>query len=122
QSFASGHCRRQCKVETARAGAHGNEQSRIGCRVHSVRYTRRFATEEKNIPLAKFAVRIGLGSARRHEEEPAALAAAVRVEAVPGNVTGEGGHFQIVHAGALEGAVGHVEPGGLDDVDTEAKA
>ena len=37
-------------------------------------------------------------------------------------MAGEGRHFEIVHAGAPEVAVGDVEAGGLDDVDGDAEA
>ena len=43
-------------------------------------------------------------------------------EAPPALVPGEGRLLEVVHAGPFEGAVGHVEAGRLDYVDSDAQA
>ena len=73
-------------------------------------------------PSAKANSRVGQRRLGREQNEPPAFAAPPVLEAREVEVAGERRHFEIVHAGPLQRAVGQVEAGRLDDVDGDAEA
>ncbi len=122
RGFAGGHGDGQRNVETAAATLHRDQKPRVGPVVDMVRHAGRFTAEEKHVPIRIGEVRVGQGGFGREEHKPAALAAPPLLEAVEVDMPGERRHFEIVHAGPPEVAVGEVETGRLDDVDGDAEA
>src|SRR5687768_7264118 len=120
--LAGGHGRGKRDVEAAAAALHRDEQPRVGPVLNTVRHAGRFTAEEKYVPIRIGEVRVGQGGFGREEEQPASLALPPILEAVEVDMPGQGRHFEIVHAGTPEVAVGDVETGGLDDVDGDTEA
>ena len=86
------------------------------------RHASRFAPEQDDVAGLEVEIRkrdraVGLG-----KDEAMAMLAPPLVEGRKGIVPGNGGAFEIVHAGAAEMPVRHVEGGRLDDIDGEAEA
>jgi hypothetical protein len=122
RGFAGGHGDGQRDIETAAATLHRDQKPRVGPVVDMVRHAGRFTAEEKYIPIRIGEIRIGQGSPGREKQQPAALSEPPLLEAVEIDVPCQGRHFEIVHAGPPEVAVGEVETGRLDDVDGDAEA
>jgi hypothetical protein len=122
QRFANGHGRRQRDIEATAATLHRDQQPCIGTVADMVRDARRFTTEEQNVAIDIVEIAIGQGGVGRKQQQPALLVQAPFLEAVEVDMPGKGRHFEIVHAGALQVAVGEVEAGRLDDVDGDAEA
>jgi len=120
--FAGGHGGGECDVEAAATAFHWNQKARVGVVVDMVRYAGRFAAEEQYVAVSVREVRVGNRGLCRKQHKPAVFAEAPLLKAIEVNMAGEGRHFEIVHAGAPEVAVGDVEAGGLDDVDGDSQA
>lgn len=120
--FAGSHGRRKREIEAAGAGAHRDRKPRVGSIVHMVWHPGGFAPEEQDVVRREVKVGVGCRRLRAEKHQPAALPGPPRRETFPGNVTGQGGHLQIVHPRTFERSVGHVEAGRLDDVDGEVQA
>lgn len=120
--FAGGHGGGEGDVEAATATAHRDQKPRVGPVVDMARHAGRFTAEEKYVAIRIGEIRVGQGGSRREEDEPAALGSPPLLEAIEVDMPGQGRHFEIVHAGPPEVAVGEVEAGRLDDVDREAEA
>ena len=120
--FAQSHRGRERDVEAPASAFHWNEKPGVGGGADMVRHARRFTAEEQDVAILEGEFRVGQGGAGREQDKPAVLAAPPLLEAVEINVAGKGRHFEIVHAGAPEIAVGEIESGRLDDVDRDAEA
>lgn len=120
--LAGSHGGGEREVEAAAAARHGDQKAGIGPLVNMVRHAGRFAAEKKYIPIRIGKIRVGGRSRRREQKQAAAPARPPLLEAVEVHVPGKRRHFEVVHAGAPEVAVGEVEAGGLDDVDGDAEA
>ena len=120
--FSNGHGGGKRDVEAAAAASHRDEKPRVRRVLDMVWHAGRFTAEEKYIPIRIDEVGVGQGGSGREEEQPASLASPPLLEAVEVDMPVQGRHFEIIHAGAPEIAVGEVEAGGLDDVDCEAEA
>ena len=114
--FAGGHGGGECDVEAAATAFHWNQKARVGVVVDVVRHAGEFAAEKQYVTVSVDEIRVRHRGLCRKQYEPAAFAEPPLLEAVEVDVAGEGRHFEIVHAGAPEVAVGDVEAGGLDDV------
>jgi hypothetical protein len=120
--LAGGHGSGERDIEAAAAALHRNEKPRVRPVVDMVRHAGRFTAEEKYVPIRIGEIRVGQSGPGREEEQPASLASPPLLEAVEVDMPGKRRHFEIVHAGTPEIAVGEVEAGGLDDVDGDAEA
>lgn len=120
--LAGGHGSRKRDVEAAAAAAHRDQEARVGPLVDMVRHAGRFTAEEKYVPIRISEVSVGQGGAGREQDKPPSLREPPLLEAVEVDMAGKRRHFEIVHAGAPQVAVGEVEAGGFDDVDADAEA
>lgn len=119
--FASRHGSGERDVQASSAAFHGNEKARIGAFLHIVWDASGFAAEQEHVSIRKGEFGIGRGGLGGKQHQPATFAEPPLLEARKVDVPGEGGHFEIIHSGAPEIAVGEVETGGLDDVDADAQ-
>ena len=90
--------------------------------MHVVRHPGAFAAEQEDIVFAVSKIRIAPCRFRRGENQPTSAFPSPCLEALPIDVSSQGDGGKIIHAGALQIAVGYVEAGRLDNVDAEAEA
>lgn len=120
--FAGHHRRGKRDVQAAAAASHRDDEAGVGSVVNAVRHAGRFATEQQDVAIGEIEFRVGQGGFGRKQHQPAAIAASPLLEAREVEVPGKLRHFEVIHAGAPEIAVGTVKAGRLDDVDAEAEA
>ena len=120
--LANRHRRGESDIEAAATARHRDQQFFICSVADMVRHARRFAAEQQDVALGEGEFRVRERRLGRKQNGPPALAAAPVLEAREVEVAGERRHFEIVHAGPLERAIGQVEAGGLDDVDGDTEA
>lgn len=120
--FAGGHGRRKREVEAAGAGAHGDRQPSVRGFVDMIRYAGRFSPEEQDVASREGEIGIGHGRLGGKQDQSAAVPGSPGLERLPGDMTFQRRHLQIVHAGALQRPVGHVEACRLNDVDGQVEA
>jgi hypothetical protein len=119
--FAGRHGGRESDVQASAAALHGNEKPRIGAFLHIVWDAGRFAAEKEHISVRKGEFGVGHSGFGGKQDQPASFAEPPFLEARKVDVSGEGGHFEIMHSGTPEIAVGEVETGWLDNVDADAE-
>ena len=90
--------------------------------MHVVGNAGAFTAEEQDIVGAEGEIRVALRCFRRGEDQAAAGGCTPFLEAFPIDMACQCGSGQIVHARALQVAIGNVEAGRFDDVDCKAKA
>lgn len=108
-------------VERAQARAHGHEHAGIGARVDRVGHAGALAAEQQGV--ARCVVEGGVrdGGAAGQQHDAAAPSTAIGLELLPAGVAGDRDMIEVVEPGPAQGAVGHVESGGRDDVDGHAE-
>lgn len=99
-----------------------NNQPHIGAIMNRIGHSGGFAPEKENVVGQEGELRVRHRRLGGEQYQPPALPAAPGVERREIDMAGERGNLKIIHAGALEIAVGHVEAGGLDDVDPQSQA
>ena len=122
QRFPGHHRGGKRDVETATSAFHWNDEPGVGVVVDLIWDAGGFAAEEQDIAVGELELRVGQGRSGREQHKPAAFAPPPLLEAREVDVPGKLRHFEIVHAGAPEIAVGNIEAGGLDDVDGYTEA
>jgi hypothetical protein len=121
QRFAGHHGRGQRDVEAAAAALHRDHQPRVGDLVHIVGHAGRLTAEEQDIAVFEMELRVGQGRPGGQEHEPAAFGTPPLGEAREVDMPSKPRHFEIVHAGAPQIAIGDIEAGRFDNVDADAE-
>jgi len=120
--FAGHHGDGQRDVDAARARLHRDRQPRIRRLVDGIRHAGRFAAEQQNVAVGEGKAGIGTRGFGGEQYQTARFSLAPILEGVPVDMPGQGSHFEVVHAGALECFVGERKAGRLDDIDAKAEA
>lgn len=119
--FARGHCGTEREIEAAAAALHRNEETRVGGLMHVFWYARRLAAKHYYVAVGVAKLGVGQGGFGREKNKPARFALSPRLEGREIDMARQGRHFEIVHAGPSQIAVGKVEAGRLDDIDGDAE-
>src|SRR6185312_9007929 len=120
--FSGRHRCRYGDVQRTAAAWHRDEQAMVRLFMDVVGYAGRFAPEKQDIAGSEGKIRVGQGAFGGEEHEPPPFSGAPFLERRPIDMTRQRGHFEIIHAGALERPVGQVESRRLDQIHAERQA
>ena len=120
--FAGDHGDGQGDIDAARARLHRDRQPRIRRLVDRIRHAGRFAAEQQDVAVGEGKTGVGSRGFGGEQYQTARTRLAPILEGVPVDMPGQGSHFEVVHAGALECFVGERKAGRLDDIDAETEA
>jgi len=120
--FAGDHGDGQRDVDAACARLHRDRQPRIRHLMDRIWYPSRLSAEQQDVAGGEVEARVGGRGFGGEQHQPALARLAPVLEGVPVDMPGQSGHFEIVHAGALERFVGEREACRLDNVDAKTEA
>ncbi|CCV15861.1 hypothetical protein MESS4_830081 [Mesorhizobium sp. STM 4661] len=120
--FAGHHGDGKRDIDTARAGLHRDRQSRVSRLVDRIRHACGFAAEQQYVAGGEGEIGVGGRGFGRQQHQPPRFASAPVFEGVPVDMPGKPRHFEIVHAGPFQRAVGEWEARRFDDIDAKPEA